>query len=278
MYQPWLLLVELIVLAATIYFFLMTRQSATDAHRQTEEMVVKLVKERTEAHNTAMARDVATLVKEIEETAAEMRAQWTRQTVMLQDALKRVEAAEAAFNAPPPPIEAAPVAPTTPAATPSPARVEISGDTLGDALTAYRRHLTAAGRSAAAVNRSVGYVKAFALWWGGKRFERVQLRRINHSEADDYFDELQSEGLQPDTIRRKMNAVRDFLDWLDTQLQLAAEPAASPPTAVQNGATSTHHRHAMVKLLAQKGLDVPGIAAKTGLERETVRILLRKNA
>ncbi len=277
MYQPWLLLVELIVLAVTIYFFMMTRRAATDAHRQTEEMVIKLVKQRTEAHNTAMARDVATLVKEIEETAAEMRVQWTRQSIMLQDALKRVEAAEDAFNAPPP-IEAAPVTPVAPAAAPAPARAEISGDTLGDALTAYRRHLAAVGRSAAAVSRSVGYVKAFALWWGGKRFERVQLRRINHSEADDYFDELQSEGLQPDTIRRKMNAVRDFLEWLDAQLQLAATPAASPPTAAQNGATATHHRHEMVKLLAQKGLDVPGIAAKTGLERETVRILLRKNA
>lgn len=277
MYQPWLLLVELIVLAVTIYFFLMTRRAATGAHRQTEEMVIKLVKQRTEAHNTAMARDVATLVKEIEETAAEMRAQWTRQSIMLQDALNRVEAAEAAFHTPPPPVETAPVAPAAPATASPPARAEISGDTLGDALTAYRRHLAAGGRSAAAVSRSVGYVRAFALWWGGKRFERVQLRRINHSEADDYFDVLQTEGLQPDTIRRKMNAVRDFLDWLDVQLQLTSIPAVSPPTAAQNGAISAHHRHEMVKVLAQKGLDVPGIAAKIGLERETVRILLRNN-
>lgn len=270
MYQPWLLLVELIVLGATIYFFWMTQRAAATNQREIEKRVATMVKERIEAHNTAMARDVATLVKEIEETAADMRAQWTRHAMRLQDGVQRLENIETA-----PPRVAPKLMPTPP--TFPITRPETPTQMFGDALKSYRGYLTDSKRSTTAVNRAMGYVKSFALWWGGKRYERVQVRPINHTEIDNYIEVLQTQGLRPDTVRRKMNAVREFFDWLDEYFHRPSQPATTAiPMASANGVAQSPppSRKSLVQSLAQQGMDIRAIAAETGLERETVRILL----
>ncbi len=259
MYQPWLLLVELAVLGATIYFFWMTLQAAKKNRAEIEDDVQKMVREYTAAQNDAMARDVAALVQEMESTAAEMRAQWTRQNVMLQDALRRADETETKLQS---------LLANT--ATPTAAPIPVSAaETLGDALDDYHRHLLDAGRTPDSAGRMVGHVKGFARWWGGQRYERVQLRPIDPTEAETYHDVLRDEGLKTATIRRKINAVKDFLAWLNKR----AQPAISPAPTVAR--VPVNDRRSVVQTLAQQGLDVRTIAARAEMEQETVRILLR---
>lgn len=262
MYQPWLLLVELAVLGATIYFFWVTQHSAQKNRAEIADDVQKMVREYTSAQNDAMARDVAALVQEMESAAAEMRAQWARQNAELQDALRRATETESKLQSL---LANTATQPVSVAAT-----TVSAGETLGDALEDFHRHLLDAGRTPDSAGRIVGHVKGFARWWGGQRFERVQLRPIDPAEADAYHDVLRAEGLKIATIRRKMNAVKDFLNWLETRVRPAVSqpvPAASPAPA--------NDRRSVVQTLAQQGLDVRTIAARTGMEQETVRILLR---
>lgn len=260
MYQPWLLLVELAVLGATVYFFWMTRLAAQKNRAEIEEDVHKMVREYTAAQNDAMARDVAALVQEMESTAADMRAQWTRQNVMLQDALRRAGETEAKLQS---------LLADTAIPTAAPAAPISAAETFGDALAAYHRHLLDTGRTPDSAGRMAGHVKGFARWWGGQRYERVQLRPINPAEVEAYSEFLYGDGLKPATVRRKINAVKDFLAWLDERTPPAASPAPVVSPAPAND------RRSVVKTLAQQGLDIRTIAARAGIEQETVRILLR---
>ena len=263
MYQPWLLLVELAVLGATVYFFWMTRQAAQKNRAEITDDVQKMVREYTAAQNDAMARDVAALVREMESTAAEMRAQWTRQSIELQDTLRRAEETETKLQS----LLAATVTPAAPAAEALP--TASAGETFGNALADFHRHLLDAGRTPDSAGRMVGHVKGFARWWGGQRYERVQLRPIDSAEVEAYHDVLRDEGLKTATIRRKINAVKDFLAWLNARVQ-----PVSPPTPNITRAPVSDKR-SVVQTLAQQGLDVRTIAARAKMEQETVRILLR---
>lgn len=268
MYQPWLLLVELGVLGVTIYFFWLTRQAAQRNRAEILEDVQKMVREYTSAQNDAMTRNVAALVQEMESTAAEMRAQWTRQSIELQDALRRAEETEAKVHSMLANTAVSAVPAATIVHTDSPAAAE---NTLGAALEEYYRHLLDAGRTPDSAGRMVGHVKGFARWWGGQRYERVQLRPINPAEVEAYSEVLHGENLKVATIRRKLNAVKDFLAWLNHRSPSAEPVKVSAPVK----STPQTERRAVVQMLAQQGLDIRTIAARTGMEQETVRILLR---
>ncbi len=269
MYQPWLLLVELAVLGATIYFFWLTQQAGSPNSADIEQKMSKIVRERITAQNEAMTHDVGALVQEMETTAAEMRAQWTRQSLLLQDAIRRVNETDVRLKT----LTAQVETPQTAAvSTPQSAGAD---NTLGDALAEYRRYLLTAGRPAGSANRIVGHVRGFALWWGGRQYEQMQVRPINPAEAEAYNQYLRDGGLKTATIRRKLNAVKEFLRWLEMQVRPAVPPPIAAPSQVKAVIPAAADRRTRVHSLAEQGLDVRTIAARTEMEQEAVRILLR---
>ncbi len=278
MFQPLPLLLEVILLGATAYLFWLTRKAASDVERRIEFAIKEAEKKGAVLGNVKMAQDVSRLLSELQSTAGEMRAEWTRQNITLQETLKRAKMAEASLNGA---LALANVAsPSLPVAATPPTRPQMAAPlTLGDAIALYGKHLSTKGRNDAAVSRTLGHIKNFVHWWGGQRYEQVLLRRIDAAETESYFDYLRAQNYRPATIKRKMRTLKTFINWANTLLTTAREastPAAvpTPPAPQKAEATPAARRRQTVLALAKQGLDLRAIAAKIGMEQEAVRMIL----
>jgi len=289
MLQPFLLSVELIILGMVAYLFWLTRKVAADTEAKLNQKLLEDANTQTPGNNISMAKDIAELLQDLESAANDMRSDWTRQSVSMQNLLKQAEqaqqnlgellshygaiqsASEIMGNLPQSSDKneqsAAPVS-------------QIGAQTnMEQTLNNYAKFLKKQdGRSAATVTRMMGHLKNFALWWGGQRYEKVAVRRISTIEIDDYYAYLSGQNLQKDTIRRKINAVKSFLDWIEPQLELREKSTQPAPKAVlpstRPRSSNLIDRKKLVQALAAQGFDLATIAAKTNMEREAVRMLL----
>lgn len=288
MSQPFLLLVELVILGAVAYLFWLTRKAAIDTEAKINQTLMENANAQTPGNNIAIAKDIAALLQELESAASDMRSDWTRQSVSMQNLLKQAEQAQqdlgellSYYGA----IQSASeILNDMPQSSPENAHNFAAASQMGSqenmeqTLNNYARFLEKQdGRSQATIARTMGHLKNFGLWWGGQRYEKVAVRRINTIEIDDYYDYLNSQNLQTDTIRRKINAVKGFLDWIEPQLALREKNTQSEPKVVplaHSTASNLIDRKKLVQALAAQGFDLATIAAKTNMERESVRMLL----
>jgi site-specific recombinase XerD len=128
---------------------------------------------------------------------------------------------------------------------------------------------------------------------GGQRYDEISLSRIGTTEVETYLNHLKK-NYQPTTVKRKLVAIQAFTNWVDTQLGpiteakedayteakplssgVAADKATQSVTSPSQADTLIGtNRYQAVFALAEQGLDQPDIATQTGLEQESVRMLL----
>lgn len=301
------LLVEVVLLGLTGFFFWRTQKLARQVRDETRLMV-----DQNKLDNVRMAQDVASILTELQSTAGAIQDDWSYQHADLQKTLVQAREIQAeltdllakaqsvqqytAF-----PLSIFSTTPETPVAAPKPPQPEppagkspeagspLSTRTMAQAIAEFGAYLDVAGRSETTAARAVSYIKGFAVWWGGQRYETVSLDQFDPLETEAYFEFLRGQNHHADTLKRKMNALKMFCAWVEslsaptTPAPIPA-PASAPVTAAADSVAapagfetpqpSRLERRRQVLSLAQQGLDYRMIAAKTGLEQESVRMLL----
>jgi hypothetical protein len=265
--QLTLLFLELLLLAATLTVFWKTRQLLTAARTQVQPA----------GASPEVAGDIAGLLAEWQSAANAARTDWVRQNALLQEGLHQAEQAAVELRALLARADAfAPGAVSAPQPFDAPGTASL---TLAEAIAAYDDHLKVQGRSRSAADRTLHCVREFAVWWGGQRWERLPLGRIEPADLEAYGDHLQSVNNQPPTVKRKQVTLRAFADWANALAgSCLAAPRGSPPAdgaGVPNGLPPTPaDRYRTALALHEQGLDQESIAARAGLEQEVVRMLL----
>lgn len=297
------LLVEVVLLGLTVFFFWRTQKLARQVKDETRLMV-----DQNKLDNVRMAQDVASILTELQSTAGAIQDDWSYQHADLQKTLVRAREVQAEltdllakaqsvqhdvlfpvsiFSATPEepvtapkPTRPEPAAPKLPEAEPV---SSLSTRTMAQAIAEFGAYLDVAGRSETTAARAVSYVKGFAVWWGGQRYETVSLDQFDPLETEAYFEFLRGQNHHADTLKRKMNALKMFCVWVESlstppaPVPAPVTPAAEPvvaPAGDDAPQPSRLERRRQVLSLAEQGLDYRMIAAKTGLEQESVRMLL----
>ena len=293
MFQFALLFLEIILLAATAYIYWLTRKLAaksTPVHSQTEGLAEQV-------SVAEMAQDVAKLMAEMQSVAGNARDDLIQHSTNLQETLSQAESTITELRTLLNQADALPPEPNKEtngksAAAPATANGDFSKP-VTEALIDFGKDLLAGGRSESTVKRTVGHVRGFAIWLGGKRYDQISVRRIENTDVDAYLDYLRNQKYHANTIRRKLIAIRTFTNWIDTRLNpnaVAGEnapgetgPPSGPnkkptvaqiPAPVQADGFKHKSSYQAVFALADQGLAHQDIAAQTGLEQEAVRMLL----
>jgi hypothetical protein len=307
--QYMLLLAEVVMLVAITYMHWRTRKRLSHMHALSKETALERGSEvKTQLHTppsayeVEMVSSVADLLAELQAAASAVRDDWLRQEASLQEMLERTETAtadlaalleQAATVINSQPVSFEPMECDANDATLS----EVYGDaspslSLADAVVAFGEHLSTTGASQNAIKRTLGHVRDFTAWLGGQRYAELLLSRIDSTDVEAYLDYLKAQDYQPSTIKRKAAALGAFRNWADT-LVSGAQPydeatvhskdsrlpvvrgEAVPPTwQLSAGMLAGTDRRRIVLDLAGQGLDQRTIAARTGLEQDTVRLVL----
>lgn len=300
------LLVEIVLLGLTAFFFWRTQKLARQLRDETRTMV-----DQNKLDNVRMAQDVATVLNELQSTAGAIQDDWSYQHADLQKTLVQAKEtqteltellakAQTAQQYSSFPLSIFSAIPEEPAADKNSRVASVTADkpakkseaanplssrTMAQAIAEFGAYLDVAGRSETTAARAVSYVKGFAVWWGGQRYETVPLDQFDPLETEAYFEFLRGQNHHADTLKRKMNALKMFCSWVEALsapvapvsapvapvVDLPAVPAAEPEAPQQ---LSRLERRRQVLSLAEQGLDYRTIAARTGLEQESVRMIL----
>jgi len=268
--QPMLLVIEMILLAATAYIFWLTRKLLSEARNQPSLPA---------ASNLEVAQDVAELLAELQAAANAARTDWARQNAMMQETVQRAERVSAELRSllaqttraqADPPVE--------PARVPEPTPVQTEM-TLGQALIAFGEELRRRGQHQDTIDRWLSHLREFASWWGGRHWQSAQLGQLELNDVESYANYLKTKQYKPITLQRKQAALRSFMNWINAARQTRPEVASVPlaegkgtAANIQSRAQTDHYAAAFV--LYNQGLDLETIAARTGLERDAVRMLL----
>jgi len=288
---PMLLLVEIAFVLAAGYIFWLTRR--------------QLASLRTAANAPAMPQpasggidqvemmhDLADVLSEVRSAVQDMRAEWQRERDALHYQLEQAEKTIAEMRAqmnrartlvPQAAVSGAaveplpqPIQPCPPLTAPGAASIR-----LGDALDRFTDHLACGGLSPRSVKRLNASVREFAEWFGGQCYAGLSAETIEVAHLERFALHLRRRHLRQSTVSRKMSAVKRFLVWMSStspapiavSQATMARPTKSAPTAMVEP-MSVAERRAAVFDLAEQGLDTALIAARLGLERDTVHMLL----
>lgn len=288
--QPFMLAAEVILLVVTFSFFLMTRRLVAEARKQANDPLQQNNLQPSPA-NVEMARDVAILLTELQSTAGAIRDEWAHQHADMKKTLFQVQSAETELRALLAQVDGAVISSVKPSVLASFSEPNVISSANGakshasftmlEAITRFGDYLCAEGKSESTATRSMGYVRGFALWWGGHRYETITVDRFDSTGIENYFEYLRGQELRQNTIKRKMNTLRLFSTWLK---QAQKEPANPKPETVVSGLpvrnkpeTEKTPRQAVLDLAGQ-GLELRAIAAQVGMEQEAVRMILMVNA
>lgn len=270
MLPSMLLVVEVVLLAATGYIFWLTRKLLSEARSQPPLPA---------ASNLEVAHDVAEMLAELQAAANAARTDWARQHAIMQEMVQRAEHASRELRsllAQTTCIQGASPAEATSAPEPASDQTEI---TMGKALTAFGEALRRRGQHQNSVGRVLSNLREFALWWGGRHWESLRLCQLEPDDVDNYVAYLKARQYKPITFKRKQAALRSFVNWAGTAMPARPGYTNSPRAKEEDPVTSTpSHANsdycAAALALYGQGLDLETIAARTGLEREAVRMLL----
>ncbi|RMF05737.1 MAG: hypothetical protein D6768_00695 [Chloroflexi bacterium] len=317
------LLLSLIILGATAYLYLMTRKMIDDAPTAATAPLPPPAWVQDHASVTKMAQDVAELVTELQAVADVTRHGAHAQRDELQAMLQQVETAatelrsllaraEALTTAPasapePTPISTAPAASSQPAPEDEPLvplELVYSPSNFGE-------YLRISGCGHDVVSVAVEHAQEFVIWYTNQFNDQTPPGPIEAQHLEDYLQNMESLGYDPDTIKRRFIALKAYISWVnnileaeetpvaqsqhqpqpaapptppvddtDTTLQAKtmllgdADSAQSPAAETAGSANRPADKFSKVFSLADEGLDQLAIAARTGLEQEAVRMLL----
>lgn len=287
-----LLLVEIgLVLATGYLFWLNRRQMAILRAAATPHSADGAPSDR--AAQVDMMHDLADVLGEVRSAVEDMRAEWQRERDALRYQLEQAEKTIAEMRAQmnqartltPQGFSTLPVPEQAcrPAQLGAPAS-DGASIRLDRAIERFTDHLIQSGLSERSVKRISASVREFAGWFGGQCYASLSADAIEHSHIERYIQQWQRRRLRPSTIRRKAATVRRFLAWRDAQPRTtvtevgvrALRPVATAPRPAPSlvEPMTVADRRAAVFDLAEQGLDTSLIAARLGLERDTVRMLL----
>jgi hypothetical protein len=293
MLQSTLLLLEIILLAATAYVYWMTRKLVTNSndhpaphHRHQETL-------EGQADMAKMAQDVTNLMAELQSVASTARNDLIHQSTNLQDTLGRAEKTITELRTLLDQLETSAPVPEqntggeyTP---PGPVKNGKMSLTWGEALGNFNEHLHTSDRSKNTVKRILSHVRGFVTWVGGQHYQQVPLSRVDAADVEAYLNHMRNQKYHPNTVKRKLAALRIFTDWANTRLNPESDISINPPpnsnhpsSIKESGFTERDplpsqgdtNRYQAAFALAEQGLELPKIAARTGLEQETIRTLL----
>lgn len=320
---PYLpLLLSLIVLGATAYLYVMTRKMIDDAPERSESPLPPPAWVQDHASVTKMAQDVAELVTELQAVADVTRHGAHAQRDELQATLQQVETAttelrsllaraEAFTTALPLAPETTPVS-TLPSAPNPPAFQEevLVPLELVYSPSNFGEYLRISGCGHDVVSVAIEHAQEFVIWYTNQFNDQTPPGPIEAQHLEDYLQNMESLGYDPDTIKRRFIALKAYISWVNNILEAEDAPAAQsqpqprtavspappvddtdttlqaktmllgdtksaqPPAADIEDANRPAEKFSRVFSLADEGLDQLAIAARTGLEQEAVRMLL----
>lgn len=166
---------------------------------------------------------------------------------------------------------------------------------FGEAVAEYTQYLRRDNRSEATIARLEGHVRELLTWLAGQRYSEAPLSRIDTTEFEAYISYLESQNYRPATLKRKLAALRSFSSWVESALNGEATPkiaseespavnqTSSEPVESGSEAASVSQmnqlvgqsRYQAVLAMADEGVEQSTIAARTGLEQEAIRMMLK---
>lgn len=167
---------------------------------------------------------------------------------------------------------------------------------FGQAVAEYTQFLRRDNRSEATIARLEGHVRELLTWLAGQRYSEAPLSRIDATEFEAYISYLETQNYRPATLKRKLAALRSFSSWVESALNGEAPPPiateespavinhTSPETVESDSEVAStsqmnqlvgQSRYQAVMAMADEGLEQSAIAARTGLEQEAIRMMLK---
>jgi hypothetical protein len=315
-FQPMLLLVEVILVLAAGYICWMTRRQMVDMRAQMALAAGGSDQSPAgRAGQLEMMNDLADVLADVRSNVQDMRAEWQGEKEALRHQLEQAEKTVAEMRAQVVQARMQPGTCALPTHIPGAVATGLATHTaacdltLDDGLGLFVSHLRASGLSESSIKGIAGPVHQFALWLGGQRHAHVELRAVDPSEVERFVGHLYRRHQNLTTIRRKASAVRRFLTWSresEFEPTVAQTPAQKQPAVVPvtvrpeetcpvdsqpecyppkfrppvttyspfPAASAVAERRQTVLSLAHQGVDAATIAARVGIDRETVRMLL----
>lgn len=279
------LLIEIALLAATAYLYWLTRQ-LLGRHRA----------ENGGEDQVDMMQNVAALLDEWQTAASAARDESLRQQTHLQETSRQAERTISELRF----LVAQAQTPQEPAATVQAKKGSHHDDldsfsaslpaTLAQAILDFSKHLRGSDYSPAAVIRAASRSQHFVAWLEAQNSVQVPLRPIRAGEIENYRRSLMLQPVRVDLdIEREMATIKDFAYWVNDLCDFRRPPdvvelnrsVPVPPAAPRTSGLAGKmpliegaDRYRNVFVLANQGLDLAGITAQTGLEREAVHLLL----
>jgi uncharacterized membrane protein len=284
-----LLLVEIALVSAAGYIFWLTRRQLASL-RTAANAPATSQPASGGIDQVEMMHDLADVLAEVRSTVQDMRAEWQRERDALRHQLEQADKTIAEMRAqmnrartlvPQISVSGDAVEPLSRPSQPCPPLIA-SGTAsiiLGNALDRFTDHLAHSGLSPRSVKRISASVREFAEWFGGQCYAGLRVETIDSAHLERFVVHLRRRHLRQSTITRKTAAVKRFLVWTSSTspAPIAASSADVPtptrPTMIVEP-MSVAERRAAVFDLAEQGLDTALIAARLGLERDTVHMLL----
>lgn len=292
-----MLLLEIVLLAATAYMYWTTRKLVTELQNNAPDPPQTRYGFEDAVTAREMSQNVTALLAELESTASCAHNDLIRRNAQLQETLKEAEAVRSELHSlldksksPFAPPENKKEVINTSKSSKSPEEAS-SSLTLAEALINFGNYLQESDRSESTISRLTSDARGFITWLGGQRYENVPLDQIGATEIGSYLDYLRSQDYKPSTIKSKQSALRTFSDWVEIQLSsnenfqekatnsknsdfyVNKRDSDSSPVPSQTSWTNLDRYQAVFTLINQ-GVDQSVIAARTGLEQEAIRMLL----
>ena len=301
MLQSTLLLFEIVLVLAAGYFCWLTRRHMMGMRSKMASGDASQ-SPAPQSGQAEMMHTLADVLSDVQTSVQDMRGEWQREREALQQHLERAEKTIAEMRAQMAQARIQPVVPSVnqfavrpamqpvgqygkqPVTSRMPAAAPRTGSTalaLDAALELFRDHLHAGGLRDSSVRRALGPVREFAVWMGGQRYARLGLDDVRGDGIERFVEHLCRRRCSVATVRRKASSVRRFLVWSS---QDVPAPVAAPhqevgcptplPVMPYPAVVPVADRRQSVFTLADQGADPSMIAARAGLDRETVRMLL----
>ena len=286
-----LLLIEIVFVLAAGYIFWLTRRQLASL-RTAANAPVTPQPASGGIDQAEMMHDLADVLAEVRSTVQDMRAEWQRERDALRYQLEQAEKTIAEMRAqmnrartlvPQISVSGDAPEPLSRSSQPCPPLLApgAASTTLGDALGGFTDHLARSGLSSSSVKRINASVREFVEWFGGQCYAGLSVQTIESAHLERYVVHLRRRHLRQSTIARNTAAVKRFLVWTSSTSPApiavssagVARPTPNRPTMIVEP-MSVAERRAAVFDLAEKGLDTALIAARLGLERDTVHMLL----
>lgn len=329
MVQYSLLFLEFILLGAMAYLYFTTRKTVEETAQNNAPLNPSGWMQ-GQLTATQMAHEITQLMEELQTITTNTRTDLLRQRDDLQELLGQTETAAAelrtlleqaeqpaapAVRAAQPATEPATWQPAafSPATAENHSQPESSPEPLVPLELIYSpsqfgEYLHISGCGPEVVSLATEHAQEFVIWFTNQfDDDEAPPRLIESQYLEEYQFYMEDQRLDVDTIKRRLIALRAYINWANNISQLGNVPTQSKPEPDTDTETKQQEavailrsskplpeeapvqaekavsapkemdRYHTVLALAEQGLDQLAIAARTGLEQESVRMIMMLN-